>query len=282
MTLIIIILGAAIIFQEDSFVEPVFLSASLIFGELLHRACLFLAEIDHGQTRYRRKWDIVKSTFSFRDKNTFIFMATVIFLRKIYTGFKIPLGLNNANGFLQKFLSVVWLYFVVRLQALSPVEESEIRETGCDAGEALAWHYYFGYLKLVLPRLEEAIAKSNHFRYKIFNQKLFILLPRHCHAYNDITVADVRIKWAGNLPELLRNRSGIKAYSFKHSVYRIEMPRPDGNFDEYHCVMEYAMPLQSLYDMSCHSDASVSRQELDHQVNVNLLNSFKQMLRPSY
>ncbi|KAL9983080.1 hypothetical protein ACROYT_G005209 [Oculina patagonica] len=44
------------------------------------------------------------------------------------------------------------------------------------------------------------------------------------------------------------------------------MPRPDGGIDEYHFVLEYATPLMSLYDMSMHKDACLSRQERDHQV----------------
>ena len=150
---------------------------------------------------------------------------------------------------------------------LSSVETSEINEREQEnLADGLAWGYYFGYLKLVLPKLEEQIAKSEQFRYKITMKKLFILLPQEGFTEDNIEDADDRVKWDGNLPEYKRNRGGIKARSYKHAVHRIEMPRPDGGVDEYHFVLEYATPLMTLYDMSEH--AALSRQERDHQVRT--------------
>ena len=62
--------------------------------------------------------------------------------------------------------------------------------------DGLAWSYYFGYLKLVLPRLEGQITISEEFRWKINDRKLFILLPKTCYTYDNIQEADVRVKWA--------------------------------------------------------------------------------------
>ena len=148
---------------------------------------------------------------------------------------------------------------------LSPVETSEInvRENN-NLADGLAWGYYFGYLKLVLPKLEKQIAQSEQFRYKIPIKKLFILLPKDCFTEDNIEDADERVKWAGHLPESKISRGGIKTRSYKHAVHLIEMPRPDGGIDNYHFVLEYATPLMTLYDMSKH--AALSRQERDNQV----------------
>ena len=135
-----------------------------------------------------------------------------------------------------------------------------------NVADGLAWSYYFGYLKLVLPKLEDQITKSDKYRYLIKKKKLFILLPKTCYTYDDIERADDRVKWAGSLPEYQVNRGGIKTRSYKHAVHRIEMPLPDGGVDEYHFVLEYATPLMTLYDMSMHAAASFSHQERDHQV----------------
>ena len=148
---------------------------------------------------------------------------------------------------------------------LSPVETSEInvRENN-NLADGLAWGYYFGYLKLVLPELEKQIAQSEQFRYKILLKKLFILLPKDCFTEDNIEDADERVKWAGHLPECKISRGGIKARSYKHAVHRIEMPSPDGGIDNYHFVVEYATPLMTLHDMSVY--AALSRQERDNQV----------------
>lgn len=85
------------------------------------------------------------------------------------------------------------------------------------------------------------------------------------------------MKCAGNLPEYLRNRAGIQARSYKHAVHRIEMPNPDGGMKEYYFILEYATPLASLYDMSMHVDAPLTRQELDNQV-VLFIRKLKEIL----
>lgn len=262
---VIIILGAIIIFQEDKesiIFEAIVLSLLLMFGELLHRTCLFVEELQHMQTRYEGTWkEVFRSTFG--NKFTLLIgLAATIFLPLIvYTGCETP--------FRQHHLLASLLYFVLRLQALSPVEESEIRERHFNAAEALALSYYY-YLKEKLPQLDCLIGQSEFFRYKLTHRKLFILLPRHCYPYNHISYADGRVKFAGNLPSWEKNLFGINGYSFKHSVYRLEMPRADGGIDEHLILMEYAAPLANLYDMFWHSDASLSFQELDYQVNFDL------------
>jgi len=141
-----------------------------------------------------------------------------------------------------------------------------VKEKNKNVADGLAWGYYFGYLKLVLPKLEERIGKTDKFRYKITTEKLFILVPKNCFIYDDIEHADDRVKWAGNLPEWKIDRGGIKERSYKLAVQRIEMPRPDGGVDKYHFVLEYATPLKHLYEMSMRADAHLSCQERDHQV----------------
>jgi len=159
------------------------------------------------------------------------------------------------------------LVFLVGVRGLSPVETSDISEReNKNVADGLAWGYYFGYLKLVLPELDEQIGKSDEFRYQITTKKLFILVPKTCFIYDDIEHADDRVKWAGNLPEWKFDRGGVKERSYKLAVQRIEMPRPDGGVDKYHFVLEYATPLKNLYGMSMHADALLSCQERDHQV----------------
>ena len=50
------------------------------------------------------------------------------------------------------------------------------------------------------------------------------------------------------------------------------MPRPDGGTDEYHVVLEYAVSLRSLYDMSQQAECGMSRQERDEQVTWSKAN----------
>ena len=165
--------------------------------------------------------------------------------------------LFSLNCFLAPQLS-----FLVGLREPSSAEVSQISERENNyVADGLAWSYYFGYLKMVLPKLVD------NFRYDITEKKLFILIPKTCFTYNEIKNADVRIKTAGNLEPYETHRGGISKRPYQHTVHQIEMPRPDGEVDKYYVVLEYATPLMSLYDMSQHGECGLSRQERDEQVN---------------
>jgi len=258
------------------------LTLSTVLGELVRRMCLVTEEIQHKETRYQGNWKHVFSfifAFGYWRTISVVAVASALFvcfaLNEHYEAFSHPdyVILFALNCFL-----VPQLVFLVGVRELSPVEISEINEKeNKNVADGLAWSYYFGYLKLVLPRLENQITKSEEFRYKITKKKLFILLPKTCYTCDEIVEADKRVKWAGNLPECKINRGGIKARSYKHAVHRIEMSSPDGGMKEYHFILEYATPLMSLYDMSMHADAPLTRQERDHQV-VLFIQKLKEIL----
>ena len=163
------------------------------------------------------------------------------------------------------------------LVPLLSMEVSQINEReNKNVADGLAWSYYFGYLKLVLPVLEDQISKSEDYRFKITKKKLFILLPKSCYTYETIDKADPRVISDGNLPPYERNRGGIFKRVYMHTVHRVEMsemPLPDGDVEEpYYIILEYATPLMTLYDMSRNAEAGLSREQRDEQVFLNETN----------
>ena len=249
------------------------LTLSAVFGELVRRLCLVTEEIQHKETRYQGNWKhVFSSTFGFGRSILVVAVGLALFvcyvLYEHYETFSHP---NYAILFALNCFLVPQLVYLVGLRELSPVETSEINEReNKNVADGLAWSYYFGYLKLVLPKLEHQIIKSEKFRYKITKKKLFILLPKNCAAGSDITASDPRVTMVDSLDPLEINRAGIKKRSYKHTVHKIEIERPDGKVNEYHCVVEYATPLLSLFEMSRNSEAGLSRQERDHQVGTGL------------
>ena len=271
---------------RDEFVFLLFISALLILslavGEVVRRACLGIEEIRHKQTRYEGSWmKVFNSTFAFKYARTILVVGVASFL---IVSFALYLDCDTfcraeyAIFFSLNCFLAPQLLFLVGLRELSSVEVSEINEReNKNVADGLAWSYYFGYLKLVLPHLEGQIGKSDY-KYKITKKKLFILLPKNCYTYATIEEADPRITVAGNLDSYDINRGGILKRSYKHTVHKIEMLRLDGEVDEYHVVLEYATPLMSLYDMSQHPEGGLSRQERDEQVtsseHTNILTSY--------
>ena len=245
---------------------------SLVIGEGMQRICMFCEEIRHKETRYNGSWKkVLTSTFAFRFGHLILTLFVVSLLAVCYALYTNYNTFYRADYFILFSLNsfgVSLLSFIVGCREPSIVEVSQINEReNKNVADGLAWSYYFGYLKLVLPKLDEQIGKSAEYRYKILRKKLYILLPKNCYTFETIEKADPRVTIAGNLEPYEMNRAGILKRVYRHTVHRIEMPRPDGSEDEpYFLVLEYATPLMSLYDMSVNTEAGLSRQERDEQV----------------
>ena len=254
-----------------------FLTLSLVLGEQVRRMCLVAEEVKHLETRYQGNWKhVFDSTFAFGRYRRRILAVTVVstlfVFYALYEQYEAFARSEFAILFLLNCFLVPQLLFLVGLRELSPAETSQINEReNKNVADGLAWSYYFGFLKFMLPALEYKISESDVFRKKITIKKLFILLPKNCAAESEITRSDPRVTVANSLAPLKRNTAGIKQRPYQHTVHKIVIPRPDGReIDEenvFHCVVEYATPLLSLYEMSRHPDAGFSRQERDHQVN---------------
>ncbi|KAH0618076.1 hypothetical protein JD844_017047 [Phrynosoma platyrhinos] len=160
------------------------------------------------------------------------------------------------------------------LQRPSAAEISQQHEeNNCNVAQGLAWSYYVGYLKFVLPCLKNSIREFNSIQLEKRNSdllisektsKLHILIPLSCDVYDDLQKADSHIQFINNLSEMTVDRAGIKKRSYKNSVYGIR--GPDQKTD--YCVLEYATPLQSLYAMSQDENAAFSRQDRIDQAKL--------------
>uniref|UniRef100_UPI00398E785A stimulator of interferon genes protein isoform X2 n=1 Tax=Pristiophorus japonicus TaxID=55135 RepID=UPI00398E785A len=151
----------------------------------------------------------------------------------------------------------------------TPAEISEIcEENKLNVAHGLAWSYYVGYLKLVLPNLEERIKYHQRTSKSVPDcketWKLYILIPFSCKVHDKLEKADSRIEFSGNLPELCIDRAGIKARSYKHSIYSIY----DEKFGPHRCILEYATPLRSLFEMSNDAAAAFSKEQRLEQAKL--------------
>ncbi|KAK3714533.1 hypothetical protein QZH41_003881 [Actinostola sp. cb2023] len=245
---------------------------ALMLGDLIRRLCLFVEEFRHRRSRYGGS---VKKAFntSFDCLNIqFIGLmaAMAIILAAWYTFYqddkkssKIQLALFWLNA-----IFVPTFAFLFGLGEPSKVEYSQVNEKeNKNLADGLAWSFYFGYLKFVLPELKNQIGLTADFRHKIIVQKLFLIIPKNCQIFDKISNSGPKmlVEKVGNLVPLKRNRGGIHDREYKHTVYRIVDERTK---EEHFCVMEYATPLINLHDMSNDPRAGLSREERDSQVNL--------------
>ena len=250
-------------------------SALTIFlGEIIIRLCLLAEEIKHKNSRYGGSlMAVLMATFSF-NRGKMVAMCVIFILSTVFYFLRLfPVYVVNSQYtalFVLNIGALPLALYLIGLRELSPIEYSQLNEReNKNVADGLAWSYYYGYLKLVLPHLEEQIKKSLNFRFKIKVPRVFILLPKNCFFPDKVSDADSRIKIAGPLPALKISRGGIYERSYKHTVYRIEMPNRDATeVEEHYCVAEYATPLKTLHDMLYDPVAALTMEERDQQCMV--------------
>ncbi|XP_060771249.1 stimulator of interferon genes protein [Neoarius graeffei] len=232
---------------------------ALSLGATLHSLCLLSEEwLFHSQQRYGGSiqqifWACFSST-------TVAGMCVVILL----------LGVDRFEWTREKcVLCVLTSAFYLLLKTLgvlgpAPVEISEVCESKkLNVAHGLAWSFYIGYLKLVIPELEEQVRKYyNQTGEILYSSHLYILLPLSAVAPAKIEEEDHNIRFHQNLPEIQLDRAGVRRRVYKHSIYKITNHKQE----PYYCVVEYATPLLTLYQMSQDSTAGLSEQDRRQQV----------------
>ncbi|KAM5172419.1 stimulator of interferon genes protein [Mantella aurantiaca] len=228
--------------------------------------CEFCEEIDHVYTRYNGEYlRALKASFCMRHMSLFILISSICYI--FYDEDLLPQFFsvfNLAMLFLCKLLG-----WISGLQGLTLAAISEITEKKhLNVAHGLAWSYYVGYLKFVLPALKDSIKIFNEENYNLLKSsdtcRLHILIPLSCRIYGDLNETDGNITFVKEIPPLYIDRAGIKGRVFKNNVYRIL----DEDHRPYYCVVEYATPLASLHEMSNVASAAFSKENRIEQAKL--------------
>ncbi|XP_066910404.1 stimulator of interferon genes protein 2-like [Clytia hemisphaerica] len=175
------------------------------------------------------------------------------------------------------FSLFIVITFILSLDVLhlSKAEISHLNETkNQHVADGLAWSYYFGYLKLILPRFPEMInlahseddtfkADGVDLRDQLSSEKLFIIIPKNCYTHAQLGQFDDRICRDGfSTPEFKYTRAGVKERSYKNTAWRIDYPGEESLY----VLMEYATPCLSMHDMMLHARSQFDEEDLEAQV----------------
>ncbi|KAM4036477.1 stimulator of interferon genes protein [Anomaloglossus baeobatrachus] len=225
--------------------------------------CEFFEELAHIHTRYNGEY-LKAFQASVGSRNIFFMIFTAIFCFILHKEEPLPVMMNVVLLFLCNFLCRCF-----GLQDPTPATISEISETKkLNVAQGLAWSYYVGYLKFVLPALNRLVKRFNEENNNLLRfpetLKLYLLMPLSCKIYNDLHEEDESITFFKEIPPLQLDRAGIKARVFKNNVYRLL----DDEHRPYYCIAEYATPLASLYDMSNIASAGFSKQDRMEQAKL--------------
>uniref|UniRef100_A0A8D3AMQ7 Stimulator of interferon genes protein n=1 Tax=Scophthalmus maximus TaxID=52904 RepID=A0A8D3AMQ7_SCOMX len=241
----------------------------LTLGPLLHGLCLLAEEmLYHSNTRYRGQ-GLLSHMLPACGLGGQTLLAAVLAGLLLYLAGN-PL-LDEGQCWKLVFLVSALYALFKSLGVLGPseVEVSDICETRkMNVAHGLAWSFYLGYLRLVLPRLEDSIRsfhadhKASSPRWGRGSRKLLILIPLDSKVSHKIEDEDDNIHFYDNLPNNEIDRAGVRGRVYKHSVYRVR-----GEHGKAHlCVVEYATPLLTLYNMSHESSAGFGEPERRQQV----------------
>uniref|UniRef100_A0A3P8SIZ7 Stimulator of interferon genes protein n=1 Tax=Amphiprion percula TaxID=161767 RepID=A0A3P8SIZ7_AMPPE len=241
----------------------------LTLGPLLHGLCLLAEEmLHHYNTRYRGRAFLshMLPACGFGCKT--LLPAGLAGLVLYLVGHPLP----DNNQFCKLLILVSVLYPPLKsLGILGPseVEVSDICEgRKMNVAHGLAWSFYLGYLRLVLPYLENSISvfRATHQHSSSSwgrgSRKLLILIPLNANISHKLEEEDDNIRFYDNLPNNEIDRAGVRGRVYKHSVYRVL----DENGKGHECVVEYATPMLTLYSMSQESSAGFGEPERRQQV----------------
>uniref|UniRef100_A0A8D0HTE1 Stimulator of interferon genes protein n=1 Tax=Sphenodon punctatus TaxID=8508 RepID=A0A8D0HTE1_SPHPU len=247
----------------DTAVKLTFYFTALEVGALLKGVCNFAEEINHVTARHHGSyWQALNACVDLRRHLFLLLVCGAAYVTVL--GKDEPLLAVNL-----RFMCICQLLSMAfKLHHPPAVEISEITETNhLNVAHGLAWSYYIGYLKIVLPYLKDRIGGFNRAHNNLLKcketWKLHILLPLSCEIHSDLGEADSNIRSGMDLPELSLDRGGTKRRSYKHTVYEI-LDEDKKNY----CIVEYATPLLSLHAMSQDENAAFSRQDRLEQAKL--------------
>ncbi|XP_075397754.1 stimulator of interferon genes protein [Tenrec ecaudatus] len=238
---------------------------SLQLGLLMKKACLLAEEQRHVHSRYQgRYWKVVQACVGWSSHHG------LILLLSCYLHFS---HFNKNDLAFAKMLTHLGLSqtmdIFLNFQDLSPAEVSAVCEKGnFNVAHGLAWSYYIGYLRLILPGLQARIQLFNQQHHNMLKgiggQRLHILFPLDCGVPDDLSVADPDIRFLNKLPQVSADRAGIKHRVYTNSVYELLEHGERAGV----CVLEYATPLQTLFAMSQDRRAGFSREDRLEQAKL--------------
>ncbi|CAL7941911.1 unnamed protein product [Xylocopa violacea] len=166
-------------------------------------------------------------------------------------------------NYIQKFNALGCSISYILLEVYKRNKKLDINSIqGLDCGTCMAYSYYYGYLKLILPPTETlnkgVIEKIENIEdiqtIKIAVYKLFVLVPASSYVPPDLK--EVSYGWmesAINLEDEIRNRAGVKGRTYHNSVYKIYPNGDRVNCKPIYIVAEGATPLLTFFEAMKHA-----------------------------
>lgn len=275
VVLIIILAIAAYKATKDSvvtsliatcFVTSVFIMVFLLCDVML-RLCHTLVSLADASEQYGESLaSLVSHNFALTTASaTTVVISMLLFLALMVTIRKCPLSYVWDFGPYVCIPLMIFAFCLLRMIDLADWQTKPVSPLdtlrGLDYGTGMAYSYYYGYLRVILPStgtvtkgIVEKIEnfEDNH-NVTFPVHKMFILIPSSGYIPPDLKEMSHWMESAHELEEETRNRAGTIRRRYHNSVYKIY---PDGLTllaSPKYVVMEGATPLLTYYEVQKHN-----------------------------
>lgn len=163
--------------------------------------------------------------------------------------------------------SLIFSFYLLRITDLAEWERGPLLDLdvmkGLDYGTGMAYSFYYGYLRLILPNLGTTDSKSIIEKIENFEDKhevnfpvhkLFILIPSSGYISPHLKeMSDQWMESARELEEEKRDRAGLIGRTYRNNAYKIYPNGRDSGASPIYVVAEGATPLLTFYEVQQHS-----------------------------
>ncbi|KAJ8975245.1 hypothetical protein NQ317_007365 [Molorchus minor] len=231
----------------------------LIGLQILHRIFLLAEEYKHLQSRYEHSiTNLLKDAFYFRVRvyvTCFVMALFITFYfltNDFFTDFQFSI-----TRIILLMIPTIYLSGIILQLNESPLNDSlwVAQNNGLDYGSGMAYSFFHGYLKLVLPKtgteeknlkeLMQDYEDQNKIEFPIY--KLFVLIPKSLKCFVSLkNEYSPSIDESSSLPEKKLTIAGVQNRSYKNAVYKINSEKTKSKI---YVSAEYATPLKTFKDV---------------------------------
>ncbi|RZC32566.1 TMEM173 and/or Tantalus domain containing protein [Asbolus verrucosus] len=158
-----------------------------------------------------------------------------------------------------------------------------LRELQSDLGVGLAYMYFCGYLKLIIPKtgtsekhLKELMQDyEDQHKIKFEFYKMFVLIPKSLYCATSLEEVSSRIEKCVSLDEKRITRAGVQDRIYKNSVYKIVS---DESVYKY-AIVEYATPLNTFREIFNYYEQDSGKHEKKDRVLSRFYSTLQKVLQ---
>ncbi|XP_015124037.1 stimulator of interferon genes protein isoform X2 [Diachasma alloeum] len=226
---------------------------------IIIRVCNFFAEIQSIETHYdNRITNLLKATFEMNGQSLFIMFFCLMILSVYSVKEGNPVVLTWTHGPLACFLAFILSYILIYVVGLNETNYTTARTirsmAGVDYGGGMAFSYFYGYLRIVLPGLRKKMELYEAEQgVTIPVKKMFVLIPKSGHIPPDLSDASYQwLEGTTSLEHIVQDRAGVKRRNYKNTVYKIHPNGQEKGHRPIYVTTEGATPMLTFWEILMH------------------------------